>query len=174
MISVDYKIKNKNATQQTIEIMEYLKILPESNIGFEITQELIDNFRSIYAEIKKLDTYTPNLTASSKRYLRKLAGVSLLKESIFRGYKPKAGIVYAISNSAFEGYYKVGITQNLDKRLASYQTYDPLRRYKVEHYKFVDNMRVEEKQILQQHKTDLAKGEWIIVDKIFEIFPNTL
>ena len=41
--------------------------------------------------------------------------------------------VYIISNEAFSDVYKVGITTNLDRRLNSYQTGDPYRRYTIEY-----------------------------------------
>ena len=62
----------------------------------------------------------------------------------------------------------------MDKRLKSYQTYDPHRQFKVEFYRFVEDKIAEEKKILNQYRTDLAKGEWIVIDKIINIFPETL
>ncbi len=45
----------------------------------------------------------------------------------------KKGSVYVISNSAWKGKYKVGISKNVAARLMSYQTSDPHRGYKLEH-----------------------------------------
>ena len=45
----------------------------------------------------------------------------------------KKGSVYVISNSAWEGKYKVGISKNVAARLMSYQTSDPHRGYKLEY-----------------------------------------
>ena len=45
----------------------------------------------------------------------------------------KKGSVYVISNSAWEGKYKVGISKNVAARLRSYQTSDPHRGYKLEY-----------------------------------------
>ena len=45
----------------------------------------------------------------------------------------KKGSVYIISNSAWEGKYKVGISKNVAARLRSYQTSDPHRGYKLEY-----------------------------------------
>ena len=45
----------------------------------------------------------------------------------------KKGSVYVISNSAWKGKYKVGISKNVAARLRSYQTSDPHRGYKLEY-----------------------------------------
>ena len=45
----------------------------------------------------------------------------------------KKGSVYVISNSAWKGKYKVGISKNVAARLMSYQTSDPHRGYKLEY-----------------------------------------
>lgn len=82
----------------------------------------------------------------------------------------KSGILYLISNPVFPNLYKIGITQDLNARLSSYQTYDPHRRYKVEHYKFADNMREEEKNILKKYRIDISVGEWIDNKKVKEMF----
>lgn len=41
------------------------------------------------------------------------------------------GYLYIITNSSYEGYVKIGITENIDKRLSTYQTADPHRKYKI-------------------------------------------
>jgi hypothetical protein len=69
--------------------------------------------------------------------------------------------------------YKVGMTQNLETRLSQYQTYDPFRQFKVEHYKFVSDRRSEEKKILDMFAVDLAGGEWIGNEKVREMFGAT-
>lgn len=46
----------------------------------------------------------------------------------------KPGFIYIISNPAFPTYYKVGVTENINDRLKTYQTGDPRRSYKVEYY----------------------------------------
>ena len=66
--------------------------------------------------------------------------------------------VYVASNSAFKGYYKVGITSNTDRRIENYQTSDPNRGYKLEHRKFTHLFRETEKFIHEKYD---SKHEWV-------------
>lgn len=152
--------------EQVLGIMMHLGMIPKDG-GFEITQEHVDQFGEVYRE---LVPKTSKIKVSNARANDRLSGLNLLKLNLSRGFYPKAGLVYLISNPAFEGYYKVGMTQDVYKRLASYQTYDPLRRYKIEHYKFVLDKRAEEKRILELYKKDLAKGEWVNSLEVKQIF----
>lgn len=168
--------------KQTIEIiteMLELGIIPK-DIPFEVTEEILNDYYARYC--KKYPEKSLNRKRKDIRYFKKLAGLTLLKLSLSRS-KPKktmtnekplikSGILYLISNPAFPNYYKIGITQDLDNRLSSYQTYDPHRRFKVEHYKFVNDMKEEEKFILKNYKISLSKGEWIDNEKVKEIFTN--
>ena len=74
----------------------------------------------------------------------------------------KDGFVYIISNSNFKGYYKIGVTHDIDARLRSYQTSSPFRNYKVEYYVKHPNCYFAEKKIQENMKyfaTD-RKNEW--------------
>ena len=66
--------------------------------------------------------------------------------------------VYVISNDAFEGKYKVGITQNTKAKLNNYQTSDPDRGYKLRHIKYTYSFREIEKFIHEKYKN---KHEWV-------------
>jgi hypothetical protein len=147
-------------------------IIP-SDGKFEVTADLIDKYRIVYGVVNNVPLF-PKLNKADNRLSRKLAALTLLEFTLSKGYKPKAGFVYGISNPSYPGYYKIGITQDLDKRLSTYQTYDPHRQFKVEHYRFVEDKRLEEKRILQQYQTDLSKGEWITTEKLSDIFPETM
>jgi len=153
---------------------------------FEITQSLIEISYKKWCE-KYHPNYSKRLTPSTIRYGKKIAGISLMKfnqeriESITIKKETKSkkdqqcGIVYIITNPAFPGHYKIGMTTDLDSRLKSYQTYDPLQRYKVEHYIFVTDRRKVEAHLLNHFKIDAAKGEWItneeVKKKIIELTP---
>jgi len=165
---------NKDDTTRLISLMMIRRVIPIEG-RFEITEEMVNQSLELYKIIKPKQTKN-SLTNSNLKYARKLAAITFLKESLSRPgtLKPKCGIIYLISNPAFSGMYKVGITQDLDRRLASYQTYDPYRQYKVEHYKFVPDMRAEEKEILNLYKTDVAKGEWVNAEKVRKIFKKSL
>jgi predicted GIY-YIG superfamily endonuclease len=90
----------------------------------------------------------------------------------------KSGYLYIISNKAFPGFVKVGITENIENRLRSYQTSDPKRGYKIEFYIKHPNCREAEKRIKKMMKyfsTDIIqKGEWykcnlqVAIDRLTE------
>ena len=74
----------------------------------------------------------------------------------------KEGYIYIISNINFSGYYKIGVTQDIDARLRTYQTSSPFRDYKVEYYIHHPNCYKAEKQIQEKmhyFATD-RKKEW--------------
>jgi hypothetical protein len=86
--------------------------------------------------------------------------------------KIRNGFLYLISNPAFPGYIKVGITKNLNQRLASYQTYDPFRRFKVEHYAFCEDIRKEEIRIINMFSVDVKTGEWVKTERALDIYKS--
>lgn len=166
--------------EQTVSIINEMLafgIIPKDK-PFEITNNLLDLYYIRYCE--KYPEKSTKHKRKEVRYFKKLAGLTLMKLSLSRvktkekkvKEKPvlKSGILYLISNPIFPNLYKIGITQDLNARLSSYQTYDPHRRYKVEHYKFVDNMREEEKNILKKYRIDISVGEWIDNKKVKEMF----
>jgi hypothetical protein len=156
-----------NKSTIVIKHLVGLGFVPESG-SFTISKELIDLYQLVYKSLyEKNDS---QLKSSNKSYARKLAGVFLMKESLSRDNATKItnkklknnnGIIYVVSNPSFPNCYKIGITKNLHKRLQNYQTYDPFRAYKVEHYRFVENAPLVEKQILETLKLNLVKGEWL-------------
>ncbi len=151
--------------------------LPPNGI-FDITHSMKEDYVSLYS---KYSGNGDTKTNSNKNYALKLAGLSLLKLNLQREEieevktnksktKTKSGIVYLISNPAFDGFIKIGMTKNLVNRLRSYQTYDPMKRYKVEHYRVVENAREEERYYLTHYKINIAKGEWVYKENIKELF----
>jgi hypothetical protein len=154
-------------------------VIPEFG-EFDVTDSIIDHYQIVYKSL--YERVGNELTSSNKSYARKLAGLFLMKENQNRlsniqevkitksKYKSECGIVYVISNPSFQGCYKVGITKNLNSRLKSYQTYDPNRSFKVEHYRFVKNSRQAEKEILSKFNLSLLKGEWIRGEEIKTLF----
>lgn len=142
---------------------------------FNITNNLIDLYYEIYHELfssmRNKDRKT-NIT-----FAKRMAGLNLHKLNEFRSKnngseiivkkskeKIESGLIYIISNPAFPGYYKVGITRDIEKRLSAYQTCDPLRRYKVEHFVFCLNARAEEKRILDDFSVNIVQGEWVNIE----------
>jgi hypothetical protein len=77
-----------------------------------------------------------------------------------------AGYIYVITNPAWEGYYKIGLTVNLSKRLSTYQTASPLRNYSFLTTKKVSDMHLAEKRVLDELKKYYdVKGEWVVASK---------
>lgn len=147
-------------------------LLPETGL-FEVNDKLLDEYVYLYSTFSDSGNLKTN---SNRQYAKKLAALSFLKLNERRAddrkdyNKLSTGIVYLISNPAFPGYIKVGITKNLKKRLNSYQTYDPLRRFKVEHYFVAKNAKELEKFLLDHPAVANAKGEWVKDTVIRDIF----
>lgn len=74
----------------------------------------------------------------------------------------KEGFIYIISNPAHDGFIKVGVTENIDSRLRTYQTSDPKRAYKIEYYIFHPDCYDGEKKITEAMKpfAKSIKNEW--------------
>lgn len=79
------------------------------------------------------------------------------------------GYLYIITNEAFLGWVKVGTTDNLEKRLQTYQTGDPLRRYKIVYSVNHPQFREAEKKInsVMKHFALEIKNEWYKIDLEF-------
>lgn len=69
-------------------------------------------------------------------FAARLAALNLLSYKKECGFNIQEGFVYAISNPAWEGKLKIGTTWNPYVRLSQFQTYSPLRDYKLEHWSF--------------------------------------
>jgi predicted GIY-YIG superfamily endonuclease len=78
----------------------------------------------------------------------------------------KSGYVYIIKNPAWGNWLKVGITDNLDKRLQSYQTSSPFRDYELLYSICHPNYKEIEKNIKETMKpfAKTIKNEWFEVD----------
>ena len=76
----------------------------------------------------------------------------------------KSGYLYIISNPSFPGFLKIGVTENIEARLRTYQTSDPKRAYKVEFYiQHPDCYEAEKriKEMMKYFSTDtIQRGEW--------------
>lgn len=78
----------------------------------------------------------------------------------------KSGYLYIITNKAWPGYVKVGVTENLEKRLNQYQTADPFRSYVLEFSLYHPRYLEAEKKIKDAMKpfAKSIKNEWFEVD----------
>lgn len=74
----------------------------------------------------------------------------------------KPGYLYIITNSAFDGWVKIGTTWNLADRLRTYQTGDPFRGYVLQYSLFHPRFREAEikiKEVMKRFASDI-KNEW--------------
>lgn len=138
--------------------------------SFEITEQLRDVFYETYGKLFRRKSRIRN---SDVRYAKKLAGLSLLKLLKSReeeskvdikkkiSFGIKEGFVYIVTNPAFPGFFKIGMTTDVKNRLSAYQTYDPLKRYKIEMYKFVEDRRAYESSLLEEFGDSILNGEWL-------------
>ena len=76
--------------------------------------------------------------------------------------RKQGGYIYIISNIAFPGFVKIGVTENIKFRLKSYQTADPKRSYKVEFFIYHPDAYGAEKRIREMMKYFALsqKNEW--------------
>jgi len=76
------------------------------------------------------------------------------------------GFVYLISNLAFPGWVKAGMTIDYENRLSQYNIYDPTCGFKMHIVKWSSNRRGKEQELLN-HLSDKSlsrKGEWFKID----------
>jgi hypothetical protein len=81
----------------------------------------------------------------------------------------QTGYLYVITNKAWPGYVKVGVTENLSKRLQSYQTSSPFRDYVLEYSLQHPKYLVAEKKIkeVMKHFATDIRNEWFKIDLEF-------
>ena len=154
------------------------KLVIEGNIPFEgkfeVTEKLMEDY---YYTYKLLFGTTDKGTNSSSntKFARRLAGLNLLRENISRGVKAteiSAGHVYLISNPAFPVHYKVGVSYDVHRRLAQYQTYSPYRDFVLDKYDFVLNKFKTEQILLNHPLLNKASGEWVKKENAVTVFDD--
>ena len=159
-------------TEKELKVLELLyteKLLPRSGY-FNITEDLLFNYVVTYGDLYGNGTI---VDFGEYKFARRLAGRTFLALLFSRGFKytdTESGILYMIANPAFADYYKIGMTINLDKRLAQYQTYSPLRDFKVVRYAFVLDRSWAERALINHSDIFREEGEWVKKDNVDNIF----
>lgn len=141
--------------------------------AFEITEDLLKDYFLAYSIVNGKTVGTSS--KSNTKFARRLAGLNLLKENISRGIKSsniKAGHIYLISNPAFPLHYKIGVSFDVHKRLASYQTYSPYRDFVLEKYDFVSDKFKTEKLMLDHPLLTRENGEWVLREQAKLVFDD--
>ena len=75
--------------------------------------------------------------------------------------------VYIVTNEAFDSWYKVGTTVEINSRVQKYQTSDPLRRYKLlDQWIVKDRFKIEDEFLKYAARSSLFKvnREWVYSD----------
>jgi len=80
-------------------------------------------------------------------------------------HKNMAGEVYIITNEAFKGWVKVGMSINAEDRLKSYQTGDPQRAYKLYSRYSTETRHIAEREVHKVLELTFKKSkEWFKAD----------
>lgn len=135
------------------------KVISSLNLptDFIITKDIVHQYMYQYNVLlgKK-----GSMTRSNILFAERMAAINLIKYKRRRGIPVQEGFIYIISNPAWPSLYKVGMTLDVQERLASYQTYSPYRDFKVEHFRFTSNRRKAEKELHKCLKDYNVRGEW--------------
>ena len=109
-------------------------------------------------EIKQETGEIKTQTNVFKRDLEVFAETKPPKRTDRRKEAQNGKYVYVISHKKYKGWYKVGIANNVNSRLNSYQTSDPNRAFKIEFHIRKEKYRECEKHI---HATFENQFEWV-------------
>jgi len=129
--------------------------------GFQITNDLLDEFNDTYI---KLSGTNGGQSRREAKFNKKLAALSFVKFKIDNDMQVPEGFVYVIGNAAWPGYYKIGMSQNPKLRLSQYQTYSPLRDYKLYHWSFWSDKSEGEKLVHSLH-LNTKDHEWVQIQE---------
>lgn len=145
-------------SERIISILEKQGVIPPGQ--FLINDNTLDAYMAVYNQVTGGNG---KAKPSNTRYNRKIAALNLIKYKKRKGLSIPEGFVYVISNPAWDNKYKVGMSSDPKKRLASYQTYSPNRDFKLEHWSFWEDRRKAEKFVLSI--SNVYSHEWITLDR---------
>lgn len=140
------------------------KFLVENNLCPSMKTSHVENvFRNVSYERSGI---WKQGSAKQRKRLTRIAMVYTRRDILLLKYKQngysatgiKEGHVYAITNTAWPEYVKIGSAIDVYDRLNSYQTSSPLRDYKLETYIFSYDRLKTEKMIHAMFPD--RKGEW--------------
>lgn len=134
---------------------------------FEIEETHLQEYCKAYAYLNGKKEVSSLKKKNNYTLARKLAAINLLlhQEENY-GVKRKdlkGGFVYLLENESYPEHYKIGMTVDVTSRLASYQTADPYRRFRIKNYQYVHNRRHTEEILLNSFSVELENesGEWV-------------
>lgn len=137
---------------------------------FNITNTLLDLYILEYGKLGGA-----NIGKKTNLILaKKLAALNLMEFKLANSIPTTEGFVYVISNPAWPGMYKIGMTTNHKRRLAQYQTYSPHRDYKLEWFGFFFNRKEGEKLLLsklENHTHEWVKPSRLVLQELRDMTP---
>lgn len=163
--------------KEQLVLLEMIKhrIIPSEGL-FEITEQHLRAYLSTYHRLfGSTNKSTTNKT--NTKFARRLAGRTILNVLFNRGAKftdVDSGLIYLIENPSYPLHYKIGVTIQLNKRLAQYQTYDPYRAFSVAKYDFTIDRYAKEKELLKYPDIYNEQGEWVLRDNAKEVFEKLI
>lgn len=157
--------------KQIFNVMIDRGFLPREG-SFEVTKDLIDISHDIGNELFSQNGRKQK--PSDLRFRKRISGLTLMhlkseRDAVEENFTLKksrlihtCGFVYIIKNPNYIGHFKLGITSDVEKRIKSYQTYDPNRSFYVDKKYFVENTRKVENYLISMFSNfDVNNGEWL-------------
>lgn len=123
-------------------------------------KEIKKYLRKLKKEARLADIKQKENALSDQINLIEIKRITELKTKTNNRTRLTEGFVYIITNPVYDGWVKVGSALNMEERLASYQTCDPNRGYKIEFIWHFDNRKEAERlahNALHKHR---GNGEW--------------
>lgn len=123
-------------------------------------KEIKKYLRKLKKEARLADIKQKENALSDQINLIEIKRITELKTKTNNRTRLTEGFVYIITNPVYDGWVKVGSALNMEERLASYQTCDPNRGYKIEFIWHFDNRKEAERlahNALHKHR---GNEEW--------------
>ena len=167
-------VKHGLYTEQAVELYKRIEHFRKTN---EHLVPLLTKYENIEVKEKskknkkgrvKVEKPVDNIDFLQTHLVRIREKLSLEKvESMRVQTELKEGFIYVITNPAYIGWYKIGMTVDYEERLNTYNTGDPSRSYKIEAVRWVEDRRTAEATMLETLKkmSIQYKGEWVKMDE---------
>lgn len=124
-----------------------------------------ENLKSLYPTMS--DIKLQAMLVKIKFYRKKLAEELNLSDVDGLRSSSGKGHIYLVENESYIGWIKCGMTSSINKRLNSYNSNDPLKRFRLIIEKVVENRRAAEKNLINflKENSEISNGEWFRIDK---------
>lgn len=140
---------------------------PRNNEISRVAYSLVGGYSRFYSLDK---AHRKRLRRAARTIVDTRMDATELYQSVDRVFEQKhpGGFVYAVTNSAWPGWVKVGMTTDPARRLNDYQTSSPHRDYEMVAFKEVDDRRRVETELHSELEAfGRREGEWFEVPVSF-------